>query len=425
MSDVVRLDPQLTTLSNGVRVVTQSMPALETASVGVWVDAGARHESPRINGISHLIEHMAFKGTARRSAQAIAEEIEAVGGHLNAYTSREQTAYYAKVLKDDVPLAMDLLGDILLNAAFDPEELERERTVIIQEIGQVHDTPDDLVFDLFQEAAYPNQAMGRSVLGSVDRVSNMTRAELAGYLQHHYTPGRMIVAAAGAVDHEQILALAEAAFGALSGDDDRNVEAARYVGGDTRDARPLEQVHFLIGLDGVAYGDDDYYAAQIFSTVLGGGMSSRLFQEVRERRGLAYSVYAFTSSFTDGGLFGIYAGTSQTDSAELVDVLCAEAEKAVADLSPTEVQRARTQLKAGLLMSLESAFSRCEQMARQLLIFGRLIPTSEIIANIDAIDRADLTRVGERLFGCASPTVAALGPIADLPDYDWIQRRLG
>jgi predicted Zn-dependent peptidase len=415
----------VTTLDNGLRVVSQTMPGVETASLGVWVNAGARNEPRELNGVSHLLEHMAFKGTERRDAYTIAAEIEAVGGHLNAYTSREHTAYYARVLKEDVPLAVDLLGDILCRSVFDARELAREKEVVIQEIGQAHDTPDDIVFDYFQETAYPDQSLGRPVLGSAEGVAGLEREALLAYLGEHYTAPDMVLAAAGRVDHERLVGLAEDAFADLVAKPAPRFDRARYEGGEFRADRDLEQLHLLIGVDGLAYEDEAIYPLQVLSTLLGGGMSSRLFQEVREKRGLAYSVFTFAASYLDGGLFGVYAGTGPEESAELVEVVCDELKRARAGVEEEEVARARAQLKSGLLMALESSFARCEQLARQMLIYGRPKTSGEIIAAIEAVDAAAVKACMARLLEGSTPTVAALGPARGLPGYEAIGALFG
>ncbi|HYU13573.1 MAG TPA: pitrilysin family protein, partial [Stellaceae bacterium] len=315
---------EITTLSNGLRVVTDRIDTVDTVSLGLWVDVGTRHEAPQINGVAHFLEHMAFKGTERRSARAIAEEIEAVGGHLNAYTSRESTAYYAKVLKEDLPLALDILADILMHSSFEPTELERERTVILQEIGQANDTPDDIIFDYFQERAFPDQAMGRPVLGSPDIIRRLSRESVMGYLRDHYGAARMVLSAAGNLEHARVVDLAEKLLSEMPAERAVTSEPAQYVGGDRRQERELEQLHLVIGFPGLPLGDPDYYAASVLSTAFGGGMSSRLFQEVREKRGLVYSIHSFAHGYRDGGLFGIYAGTGEEEAAELLPVLCDE-----------------------------------------------------------------------------------------------------
>ena len=417
------MSARVTTLDNGLRVVTEDMPWVETVSLGVWVDVGTRNEPAEINGVAHLLEHMAFKGTERRSARAIAEEIENVGGHLNAYTSREQTAFYAKVLKEDVPLGVDLLADILQHSTFDPDELERERTVIIQEIGQALDTPDDVIFDRFQERAYPDQAMGRPVLGEAEIIKTIGREAVAGYMNQHYAADRMVLSAAGALDHDRLVDLAQRSFTALPAYRGTPVEQARYQGGDLREDKDLEQVHLVLGFPGVSYADDDYYTASTLSTILGGGMSSRLFQEIREKRGLVYTVYSFASSYSDGGVFGVYAGTGEDEVEELMPVLCDEIVKAADSMTEDEVARARAQLKASILMGLESTSARCEHVASQLLIYGRPIGTPELVRKIDEVDLGAVQRLARRIFSGA-PTFTALGPIAKVKDFDWIVGRL-
>ncbi len=401
----------VTRLENGLTVVTDLMPHLETTSVGVWVNTGARNESPHQHGVSHLLEHMAFKGTQRRSARAIAEEIENVGGHINAHTTHETTAYYARVLKNDLPLAIDLLSDILQHSVFEAGELERERGVVIQEIGQSLDTPDDLVFDHLLEAAYPAQALGRTILGTVDTVRSFGRDALQGYMSERYQAPGMVLAAAGAVDHAELVALAEERFAALPGARERGLEPAKFRGGERRETRELEQAHVALAFEGPAYSDEDYYTAQIFSSVLGGGMSSRLFQEVREKRGLCYSVFAYAWSFVDTGMLGVYAGTSPDDLAELMPVIAGEIARLGEDATEEETARARAQMKAGLLMNLESSSSRAEQIARQYTIHGRVLPLDEMIAKVDAVDAAAMRRFASRFLSKPKPAMAAVGPL--------------
>lgn len=417
------LDIKQSKLSNGMIVITDHMPSVETVSLGVWVNAGTRHEAPEINGISHLLEHMAFKGTERRTAQQIAEEIEAVGGMLNAYTSRDHTAYYAKILKEDVPLGIDILADILQHSSLDPDELAREQAVVVQEISQAIDTPDDIIFDHFQATAFPHQAVGRPVLGTAELVRSFSRKTVSSYMRDHYGSGTMILAAAGNVDHDRLVDEAERHFQSLAPARAGAEEPARYQGGDYREERDLEQVHVVLGFDGVAYEDPDFYAMSVLSGLLGGGMSSRLFQEVRERRGLAYSVYSFSQSLSDGGLFSIYAGTSPDESAELVPVICEEVRKVTRGVTADEVRRSRAQLKAGILMSLESTNSRCEQLARQLMVHGRIMSIEEVVAKIEAVDEDAVVKVANRLFSSA-PTFAAIGPLSNVADYDSVRGAL-
>ncbi len=414
---------RVSTLANGLRVATDRVQTVDTVSLGIWVDVGTRHEPPAINGAAHFLEHMAFKGTERRSARAIAEEIEAVGGHLNAYTSRESTAYYAKVLKEDLPLALDILADILQHSTFDPEELERERTVILQEIGQANDTPDDIIFDYFQECAYPDQAMGRPVLGRPEIIRELGRNAVIQYLRDHYGAQRMVLAAAGNLQHEQLVALADKLLSELPAERSVATEPARYAGGDRREDRDLEQLHLVLGFPGVVLGDPDYYAAAVLSTAFGGGMSSRLFQEIREKRGLVYAIHSFVHGYRDGGLFGIYAGTGEHEAAELVPALCDEAMRLQDGFTPTELNRAKAQMKAGLLMSLESTAARCEQLAQHLLIHGTPFDPPEIVRRIEEVDEGAIRRVVAR-WRSAPPTLAALGPLSRLEQYDRLRARL-
>jgi predicted Zn-dependent peptidase len=415
MSDTFRL----TTLPNGLRVVTETMPRLETAALGVWVDVGTRYEPAEVNGVAHLLEHMAFKGTQRRSARAIAEEIERVGGSLNAYTSREHTAYYARVLAPDVELAADIIADILQHSTFDPAELEKERHVVLQEIGQVKDTPDDLVFDLLQEASYPDQPMGRAILGPEAIVAAMPREAMIDYMARHYGPKRLVFSGAGKIEHDRLVDLAGRLFGELPATAGETAAPARYTGGTVIERRPdLEQVHICLAMEGLPYHDDDYFALQVLSTALGGGMSSRLFQEAREERGLCYSIMSFASAYADTGQLGVYAGTGPEDLGELMQVVADETRALIEEPQEDEIGRARAQLKASLFMGLESCAAVCEENARQLLCYGRRVPTEEIVARIDAVDTDRVRRLGRRLLAGKGLTLAAVGPLEALPDVD-------
>ena len=419
MADAV----QVTRLPSGLTVVSERMDRVETVSLGAYVAAGTRNEAEAENGVSHFLEHMAFKGTARRTAAEIAEEVENVGGHINAYTAREQTAYYVKLLKEDLALGADIIGDILTGSAFAPEELERERGVILQEIGQANDTPDDIIFDRFQETAYPGQPMGRPTLGTEERIRTMPREALTGYMRRNYAASNVVVAAAGNLRHDDVVALAREHFAGLPSDPTPAYAPGSYTGGEFREARDLDQVHIVLGFPSVAYGDPDYYPALLLSGLLGGGMSSRLFQEIRERRGLVYSIYSFTAPFLDGGLFGIYAGTGEEEAKELVPVTLEELRRVQLGVTEAELHRARAQVKAGLLMSLESTGSRCEQLARQMQVFGRPVPTAETVAKLNAVGTDDVLRAASRIFRGA-PTLAAMGPADGVPALPAIIDRL-
>ncbi|MEN3166544.1 pitrilysin family protein [Gluconobacter sp. OJB] len=414
---------EVTRLDNGLTIITERMDRVETVSFGAYVSIGTRDETAANNGVSHFLEHMAFKGTERRSAAQIAEDIENVGGYINAYTARETTAYYVKLLKDDLALGVDIIGDILTHSTFLDAEIERERGVILQEIGQANDTPDDIIFDQFQERAFPEQPMGRPTLGSEELVSTMTRETLMSYMREHYTTHNITIAAAGNLHHQQVVDLVQEHFRDLPSHQTPRPRAAAYEGGELRTTRELDQAHLVMGFPSVSYMHPDHYAVMILSTLLGGGMSSRLFQEIRERRGLVYSVYSFASPFSDSGLFGLYAGTGEDQAAELVPVMIDELKRLQDGLSEAEVSRARAQLKSSLLMSLESTGSRCEQLARQIQVHNRPIPTSETVAKIDAVTEADILRVAQTIFS-GTPTFTVIGPVSTMPSLEDITARL-
>ncbi len=405
---------EVTHLPSGLTIVTDAMPHLETASLGVWVGSGSRDELPDEHGISHLLEHMAFKGTSRRSARQIAEEIEAVGGDLNAATSAENTAYYARVLKADVPLALDVLSDILADPTFDPTELKREQHVIVQEIGASEDTPDDIVFDYLQAKAFPKQPLGRSILGTPETVRSFEPSRLRAYLARNYKAPDMVVAAAGAIDHAAVVHEVARRFSSFAGPSAPVPEVARFGGGTHIEKRELEQVHLTMALQGLRQQDPGLYSLQVFNNALGGGMSSRLFQEVRENRGLCYSIYSFHVAYQDTGMFALYSGTAETDAPELMRVVVDQIAQASANLTETEVARAKAQMKAGMLMALESSRSRAEQLARQMLAYGRPIPLSEVVGKIEAVTVESARAAGRALIASGQPAVAALGPGAGL-----------
>ena len=416
---------QVTKLKSGLTVATHDMNHLESAALGVWVGAGSRREETSEHGISHLLEHMAFKGTRQRSATDIAEQIEAVGGELNAATSVETTSYYARILKPDAELAVDILSDILCNSAFDADELKREQHVIVQEIGASLDTPEDRVFDFFVESAYPDQPIGRTILGTEETVRRTSSGDLSSYLDRHYHGPNLVLAAAGNVDHDALVKLAEDRFASLPSAELTHSETAHYRGGEMRETRDLMEAQILLGFEGVPYKSEDFHAVQILASMLGGGMSSRLFQEVREKRGLCYSVYAFHWSFADTGLFGIHAATGGEDIEELMPVLLGELERSSLDVTEAELSRSRAQMRASLLMSLESPAARAGQVARQLLLFGRPIPVEEIVARIDDVSVSRVRELAHRIFTGSSPTVAAIGPIDKLVNHGKIGERLG
>jgi len=410
-------------LSNGFRIVTENMPGLKSAAIGIWITAGGRHERLDQNGIAHFLEHMAFKGTTTRSALQIAEAIEDVGGYINAYTSRECTAYYARVLEADVPLALDVVADIVLNPVFDHAEIEIERGVILQEIGQANDTPDDIIFDWLQEDSYRDQPLGRTILGPSERVRAFTREDLMSFVSEHYGPGQMILSAAGAVDHDAIVRLAETLFGHLTPRALREADPARFTGGETRRVKDLEQAHIALAFESPGYRDDAIYTAQIYSSALGGGMSSRLFQEVRERRGLCYTIFAQTGAYADTGTTTIYAGTSGEQLGDLARITIDEMKRAADTMTDEEVARARAQMKAGMLMGLESPSNRSERLARLIQIWDRVPPLEDTIARIDAVTTADVRDMAARIALSAPAALALYGPVGDAPSLAALRER--
>lgn len=414
---------EITTLPSGLIVATDRVETVESVALGAFVDIGARHESAQTNGIAHLIEHMFFKGTARRNAQQIAAEIEDVGGDLNAFTSREGTAYVARVLQEDTRLALDLVSDMLTHASFDAEELAREAQVVVQEIGQADDTPDDIIHDRLQQTAFPDQALGRPVLGTVETVTSFQAQQLKDYVAGHYGAGATVVSAAGKLEHARVVDTVAELFKDLPPAQRVTPEPGRYAGGDAREERDLEQLHLMLGFPGTAHTHADYYAANVLSLLLGGGMSSRLFQEIREKRGLVYSIYSYTASFDDCGLFAIYAGTGEDDVAELVPVLCDQLCDVTRNVTEAEVARARAQVRAKLTMGLERMTARSEGLASNIQIHGRHVPIEEIRAKVDAVTPQDVMALAARMFA-AKPSLAALGPLGKVESYERICGRL-
>ncbi len=414
---------RLTTLPNGFRIVTEHMPGLQSASAGIWVMAGGRHERAEQNGIAHFLEHMAFKGTKRRSSLRIAEEIEDVGGYINAYTSREMTAYYARILAGDVALALDVIGDIVLNPLFGKDDIETERHVILQEIGQALDTPDDIIFDWLQEASYPDQSFGRTILGPAERVSAFKAKDLRAFVAENYGPEQMILAAAGGVDHDAIVRQAEALFGGLKAQAQKLFQPAKFAGTERREVKDLEQVHFALAFDAPGYRHPDVYAAQLYSMAMGGGMSSRLFQKIREERGLCYSIFAQSGAYEDAGQITIYAGTSAGEISDLMGLCVDEMKRASGDIAQAEVARARAQIKAGMLMGLESPSSRAERIARLLAIYGRVPSIEEAVAKIDAVTLDDVRRYAGEICGSGS-ALALYGPVEKAPGLQELRERL-
>jgi predicted Zn-dependent peptidase len=408
---------RITRLANGLHVVTHAMPHLETVAIGIWVKAGSRDERIEENGIAHFLEHMAFKGTNRRTARQIAEEIESAGGEINASTGMETTAYYARILKDDWPLALDILADILKDSVLDEDEIERERGVILQEIAAANDTPDDLVFDLAQTASFGAHPLGRPILGTEDLISNVTRDRIAGWRARNYWASRMVVGAAGNIDHDALVRETKLHLNDLASGEEPPRDRPAFASLSETIAKPLDQTHVVLSFAAPSYKDPDIYRLQILSSLLGGGMSSRLFQEVRERRGLCYSVFSYASAFEDTGSFSVYAASSPDNTPELLDVTSRVMMDTAGDVSDEEVARAKAQLTTSLVKNLESASSRADQIARQFLAFGEVPDMATLIARIEAVETSDVTRLAQRLFKGQRPALSAVGQLSRLAEH--------
>jgi predicted Zn-dependent peptidase len=412
----------ITVLNNGLTIVSDRLDYIDSVSINILVKVGSRYEPPELNGISHFLEHMAFKGTATRSAKQIAEEFDAIGGYFNAYTGRENTFYSTRLLSENTETALDILADILQHSVFDPQEIKRELGVILQEIAQTHDTPDDLIFDIFQETIFPDQAIGRSILGTADIISNFTTDSFKKFVQQYYYGNNIIISVAGNIDHQYLVELVERKFSNLATSTTLPLPQAQYSAHTNQCEKELEQVHFVLGLQGTSYHHPMYYQMHLLCSILGGGMSSRLFQEVREKRGLAYSVGSFTNSYLDNGVFSIYAATGENKLGELCDVTINELLKMTKELVTTEeLTRAKTQLKSGILISQESASVRSETLAYHYATYGRHIPKEEIIGKIENVTQEDILSVAQHIVNSSEPSCVAMGKLSNMPKYDTIK----
>ncbi len=402
-----------TCLDNGVRVITEAMPGVPSATVGLWVENGSRYEERHQAGISHYLEHLFFKGTERRTAAQIAEAFDAVGGVLNSFTGKEYTCYYGKVLSEHLPIAEDVLADIFLHSRFDPDEIDRERNVILQEISQVEDTPDDYVHDLFNLRFWPEHPLSFPVCGRVETVQSFGQKDFLDFIAARYRPDRMIIAAAGNLDHDRVVEWATREFGGLQGrtqaTDGRPPVANRGV---SYTEKALEQVHLCLGTPGISQSAEERYAAYLLNTALGGGMSSRLFQEVREKRGRAYSVYSFLSSYFDAGYVGIYVGTSPEWVEEVVAIILSELKALKKDgLRPDELARVKNQLKGNLLLGLETSDNRMSRIAKNEICFGQDIPPQEVAKRIDATTNEAIIALAEQLLRPEATAITLLGDL--------------
>ena len=400
-------------LDNGIRVLSETIPHHDAVSIGVWVLTGSRDEKDDQNGVSHFIEHLLFKGTETRTAQDIARTIDSVGGSMNGFTGRECTCFHTKVLKSHLDLAVDLLADILLHSAFDPQEIERERSVILQEVKMVEDTPDDYVHDLFNRAFWGNHPMGQPVLGRTEKIRSLSREQIIGYFQEQYQPSRMIVAVAGNVDHERVLDLVGQAFGKVPKGSKRvdRLKPETYSEVSLLE-RGTEQVHLCLGTKGLAYVSPRRFASFVLNTVLGGGVSSRLFQEIREKRGLAYSIFSYASSYMDTGFLAVYGAADKDTVGQVVELILREFETLrCSPIRKEELAMSREQLRANLLLSLENSDNRMTRLAKNEIYFHRFLPVEEVI---DQIDRVMIDQVRELCDDLLRPKhfcLTLLGPI--------------
>ncbi len=413
-----------TRLDNGIRVVTETMPELRSVAVGFWAGTGSRDEPDELAGASHFLEHLLFKGTDRRSAQQIAEAVEAVGGEMNAFTAKEYTAYYVRLLDESIDLGLDILSDVVWSPAFRPDEVDCERQVILDEIRMHEDTPEDLVHSIFSEALFPGQTVGREVLGRNSTIEAMTRDQIAGFHHRHYKSGNIVVAAAGNLNHDEIVELVDRRFSGEQGDRDPRPDAEVRPAAATRIVtRPTEQAHLVVGMPGLSRRDPDRYALSVLNHVLGGGMSSRLFQEIRERRGLAYSVYSYRTAFADTGMFAVYAGTAPSRAPEVLSIINAELDRLVTDrgVDEGELDRSKGHFKGQMALALEGSSSRMERIGRSELTSGEILGVDELVQKIDAVTPDDVARVIHRIFAGTPRVLAAVGPV----DADDLAGRTG
>lgn len=418
------MNNEITILDNGLRIITSARPQTETVTLGIWTNTGSAYENEKNNGISHFLEHMVFKGTKKRNTFQISEDIEDVGGSMNAYTSRESTVFYAKMLKNDLELATDVLSDFIMCPTFDKEEIGKEQDVVVQEIKQTYDDPSDIISDYFYQAAFDNQAMGRSILGPKENVCSFWGDDLREYMRTNYAAENMVVAAAGNLKHNDFVKMVGERMSTLQPKKSFTPETQKYTGGYFAENRDIKQLQSIIGFEGVSVFDEDFYVATILSCILGGGMSSRLFQEIREKRGLVYSIYSSSASYSQSGVFGVYAGLNAEEFSPYVTVLCDEFKKIVNEsVNDKELQRAKVQIKASLLMSLENSSSVASKTARDYLFHNRSIPVEEIVEKIDSINKDDIQRVAGRIFS-TNPTYTLVGQTAQCPSYEQIQNAI-
>lgn len=405
-----------TTLDNGLRIVSEEISSVQSATIGIWVGSGARNETTENLGVSHFIEHLLFKGSAKRSAKEIAETVDAVGGQLNAFTAKEYTCYYLKVISKHLPLAMDILSDMLFAPNFNPADIEKEREVILEEINMYEDSPDEIIHDLYMETVWPNHPLGRSILGNIHSMEQATEVSVRNYYHDNYVPANMVLAAAGNVSHEELVDLANKYFGGYSGllTAKQTLVLPDFKSDVFVKKRETEQLHICLGTKGLAIDDEQAFTLNVLNTVLGGGLSSRLFQSIREDRGLAYSVYSYISSYQDTGLFTLYAGTRPTNAQEVVELMQSEMiNLRDQGISPTELARAKEYIKGNLLLGLENTSSRMTRLGKLELTLKRVMSIEEVIKRVENVTSDDVAKLARRLFRGDATCLTALGPLAD------------
>ncbi len=408
------------TLSNGIRVVSETLPKSRSVSIGVWVKVGSRHEPPEIGGISHFIEHLFFKGTTKRTAKDIAIEMDSIGGEMNAFTSQETTTYYAKVVDEHLPVAIDILSDILLGSRFDPVEMEKERKVILEEIKGVEDTPDDYIHELFTSTVWPDNPLGRPILGTRDTIRALKHENIVAYIDDYYGPKEIVISVAGNFEHARLVDLLDKSFGTLvrSGTSKKEL-APDFAHAVAVRKKQLEQVQLCLGCKGLHYTHEDRYVLSALNTVLGNGMSSRLFQEVREQNALAYSIYSYITSYRDTGLLTVYAGTDPANALDVARLTIKEMKKIREEgITPAEEARVRNQIKGSLVLSLESSNSHMSRIARQEIYFGKYLSMDDIIKGVEHVTAEQVQSLAQRLFTADNLSLTILGPLSksDVPD---------
>lgn len=407
-----------TILPNGVRILSERVPYVDSVSVGVWARAGSRDEDNKRLGMSHFVEHMLFKGTEKRNARQIADEMDSLGGHLNAFTDKEFTCYYAKVLREHLPAALDIISDMFLHSRLDSEEIEREKNVVLEEIKRHQDTPEDHVHDLLVQALWSEHRLGNPVIGSSSVVRKLTRQDLADFVQEFYRPDAIVLSAAGNVDHKELVDMVSSWFGDLRGDRPPRVSVEAVAHREQRMLdRPTEQVHFCLGTQGFPQDRQEKYALAALDSILGGGMSSRLFQEIRENRGLAYAIGSYSASYQEAGLFAVYGGTSIGNVEQVLELVRAECESIGRDsVTDAELERSKNQIRGALVLGQESMSNRMSRLAKSEIYFGRIIRLDEIISSITAVTRDDVAMVASQLFGSGTFALAAIGPFKKHPE---------